>query len=211
MKAILVLFLAGLLAVQATHYAPVASSFRIPAKTIQIADDELWGLFDLTDAVNYAGHFVGSVANQAYVNTRNAVLQNYHTLEDNVHNTIAATVAFNDAIAAWQQVDYRTGKGIIRAIQVTAKDCQGLYVALNKLSGGRLNSAALNYAEGVAIEVFPPSAVIIESGKIVYRAYGQARDITELIHNIDNDVKTHNWGALAVDAFKLFKIIYNDL
>ncbi len=76
---------------------------------------------------------------------------------------------------------------------------------------GTAHPKSVNYAEGVAIEVFPPSAVIIESGKIVYRAYGQARDITELIHNIHNDVNTHNWGALAVDAFKLFKIIYNDL
>ena len=213
MKAIVFLLFIGLLAVQADVNSPVSpSSFRLPVQNIKVADDdELWGWHDFIEDMNNVGHFVENVANQAYANTRNMIIEKYEILEEKIFNTIDNYGGFYNSVHAWENVDMRNGASIMRAIQITAVDSKNVYVKINKLSGDRLNMAAINYAEGVALEVFPPAAIAIEAGKIVYRSYGQYRDITELVHNIQYDVQNRKWGALSIDSFKLFRIIYKIL
>ena len=213
MKTIVFLLFIGLLGVQATINSPVSpSSFRLPVQNIKLAvDDELWGWRDFVDDMNEVGQVVEGIASQKYNNTRNKIIQKYKVLEEKFFNTIDNYGGFYDTVHVWQEVDMKNGTSVMNAIQVTAVDSKNVYIKINKLSGNRLNKAAINYAQGVAVEVFPPAAVAIEAGKIVYRAYGQKKDITELVHNIQYDVQTRKWGALSIDSIKLFKIIYKIL
>jgi len=183
-------------------------SFR-PIKEIQmVADDELWGVSDFLDGFNAVENYVEKTAAQAYVSTRNMVIQEYEVLEQKLFDAIDNYGGFYNTVKAWEKVDLKTGRGLNLAIQTTAIDSKNVYIKINKLTGGKLNNAAINYAQGVAVTVFPPAAIAIETGKIVYRAYGQAHDITELIRNIQYDVQNKKWGALSIDSFKLCKILY---
>ena len=176
------------------------------------------GIHAVGEGVNKVGHvfaqsgkMINGVVHYSYHELALAAQKQYSRAEAAVKNTVASALAFREAIEAWKSVDWKTGRNMMFAIQVTSRDCRNFYVALNKLTGGKLNDSALRYAELLAIEVFPPSAIFIETGKVVYKVSGQVKDITQIVHDIDVDIHTGNWAHLAVDAFKLFKIIYDDL
>jgi len=200
MKAVFFLLFAGLLAVQAANFRVVYVPQLIDVDEVDAEDFEY---FNLNHAVSQAGHNIAHTAQQ--------VGHQAGHVAQTVGNAAINAAGFRDATNAWSRVNWKTGAGMMRAIQLTANDCKHLYNELNKLTGGRLNSAALNYATAVAADAFPPAAIAIEAGKVVFRAAGQVHDITHLVQNIHHDIDTHNWIDLADNAFKLFKIIVNDL
>jgi len=169
------------------------------------------GVHMIGGAFNWGYHVVGGVVHYSYNQIAAAAAKGYSRAAMAVKNTYVSALAFQEVVEAWKTVDWRTGRNMMFAIQVTARDCRNFYVALNQLTGGKLNDVALRYAEGLAVGVFPPSLIIIESGKVIYKVSGQVKDITQLVHSIETDIQTKNWAQLAVDAFKLFKIIYSDL
>ncbi len=117
---------------------------------------------------------------------------------------------FVDAEQAWKKVDWKTGHGLPLAIQRTAKDIGKLYNNLNTISGGKLNDLALHVADKVAIAIFPPSAAVIETGKVLFKVAGQLHDITSLVKGIETDAHRGDWGGVAIDGFKLFALIAQD-
>jgi len=198
MKAAFFILFVGLLAVQAANFR----LYHAP-KTIEIDEIADFEYFSIKHAASNIGHKVAHVAHQ--------VGHEAGHVAQTVGNAAISAAGFKDATNAWGRVNWKTGQGMIHAIQLTAKDRQHLYHELNKLTGGRLNGMALNYATEVAAETFPPAAIAIEAGKVVFRVSGQVRDITQLTKKIHSDIHNHNWVDLAENAFKLFKIIYDDL
>lgn len=201
MKVAFFLLFVGLLAVQATNFRLTHAPKIIEID--EIADFEYFKPSSLAHTASKIGHKAAHIVHQ--------VGHEAGHVAQTVGNAAISAAGFKDATNAWGRVNWKTGKGMTHAIQLTAKDCQHLYHELNKLTGGRLNGMALNYAAGVAAETFPPAAIAIEAGKVVFRAAHQVHDITQLTKKIHSDIHNHNWVDLAENAFKLFKIIYDDL
>jgi len=118
---------------------------------------------------------------------------------------------FSDAEAAWKSVDWKTGRNLDLAIQLTARDCSKLYNRLNKLSGGRLNDLAVDVAEKIAMSAFPPAGILLHAGKVAFKVAGDIHDITVMIHSIEDDVHKGDWAGVAIEGFKLFSLIAQDL
>jgi len=118
---------------------------------------------------------------------------------------------FSDAEAAWKSVDWKTGRNLDLAIQLTARDCSKLYNRLNKLSGGRLNDLAVDVAEKIAMSAFPPAGILLHAGKVAFKVAGDIHDITTMIHAIEDDVHKGDWAGVAIEGFRLFSLIAQDL
>jgi len=118
---------------------------------------------------------------------------------------------FSDAEAAWKSVDWKTGRNLDLAIQLTARDCSKLYNRLNKLSGGRLNDLAVDVAEKIAMSAFPPAGILLHAGKVAFKVAGDIHDITDMIHTIQDDVHKGDWAGVAIEGFRLFSLIAQDL
>jgi len=170
--------------------------------------------------VNQVGHNIANTVNHIGKDLdklRHAFEHGFTEAEKNFIRAAKPTVeflihagGFVDAEQAWKKVNWKTGHGLPLAIQRTAKDVSKLYKNLNTISGGRLNDLALHVADKVAIAVFPPSAAVIETGKVLFRVAGQLHDITSLVKGIETGAHRGDWGGVAIDGFKLFALIAQD-